>query len=551
MLCILICRVVCLLACASKIYCGRVTPPAARKRNDDGTKTVVHTVTSVLTKQNWPFETTPGAWNASKVEIIKESLFSPDVVIKILESYTELVQSPAIRSNYQLRGIKGTLTSPYRGMASGEFWTHRRWSSTPTNPEWFDGTLAEGLLDALNSTVNHHVPQLLSLDPEWDPRSSENTDDKFGRSNPFPPLQRNAQEAIRLLRAAAVGQSKDLIPTISKMVKMMVYRARTFAENLEEFDRLVFLCYRINGTGSAGDNAAEEISIIISGTGDLLSRVRAQATSQNSRRDDRKQQLEMQDMLVRLYKKNVLSFLLDDDVSTNGTTTRKEIHGAYENLRKGVEITSRDVESVVNGILIGSKDKLTEHLRKQSQENYDGKRWSARKMAKDLDKMTRLRQFASKIVAEATQVTTSIDELLKTRLTEAATLIARSEGLEPQGEGKPPARGTRREVYDPETGERHITQFLYDYQIRAPWRMSGEIRARADELEYVWSTIEWCEDELAYLNLCEAGDSDPEGKRASLTTRFRQHSAPGHEDAPPCDSFGNPLIAQHMCVDKY
>ncbi|KAI1206905.1 uncharacterized protein F4807DRAFT_463304 [Annulohypoxylon truncatum] len=510
----------------------------------------IETITVISTIVKDIQQNDPNFWNASKVHVVKQDLFSPAIVIEILESYTKLLQSPAIRCNYQLRGAKGAshaLSS--RCQTFEDWWARRRWPAVPSDPMWFQGTLAEGLIDTVNSTVHRHVPQMYTMSRHLDVESENEQSNQEQTDFHYTKLRTDAEKAVTALNAAVEGQSKS-IPRIDPMVSTIAARARRFADNLEEFHRIMAYCIKRSGSRNTGDDSGPNVNSkmqtmndIISQMSDSVFRHSNSLASKPTIQDDGS----LDEKISKLYIRYVLDFLEDREVSTDGFIARQGIHDTYEQLRNGLQLT-QGIQDVADRVLASTRKALE---KQQQGETYKWAQISVEEMATNLDRTRLLSGFTQALVTNATELTRDMDMANRRWADEAAALISRAKGLEPQDEGEEPKLGKRVQTINPQTGLPLTTQYLYEYEIRAPWKMAGDIRKAVDQLEYVWSTVVSCEDELAYMDICEATNLDPEKKKQELRRRFRLPSGRGDRDVPSCDSFSNPLLMKRICIDEY
>ncbi|KAI0883137.1 uncharacterized protein GGS22DRAFT_195377 [Annulohypoxylon maeteangense] len=493
-------------------------------------------------------------YDGVKVEIIKKDIFSPSIVVDMLDSFANLVQSPAIRLNHELREAKAESLELVRGQTFGDWWARRRWDSLPSGSEWFDGTLAEGMLFSIEEAVYDYVPQMFALDRHLNLMDAGSLSN---RRQEEVYLKEDAESATNALKAVIRSQGGDLHNGVGRVASMLVARARRFAQNLEEFNEIVAQVVQRSASWSAQGGSLKRESATEKVVNNILSRMGQSvfAPNRNAIRTSPRQRAfaddsELDEKFLRLYTRYVLNFLEDDDENTNGATALQTIKETYGNFRKGLG-ESQKVYRGAKKVMVDTRSMLERKRQHEATDAYKYARYAVDEMEKNLDRILYINGFGQKLVANGTKLTQDMDTFNARRIEEIEAIEARSKGLEPQDDGQPPKRSKQMQARHPITGIPFTTEYFYEYQIRAPWRMVKDIRAAADRLEYVWSTLLWCEDELAYLNICEAVNFEPEERREALGKRFRRPEGPKNEDSPPCDSFSNPYIMKHMCKDDY
>ncbi|XDG01685.1 hypothetical protein ABKA04_001300 [Annulohypoxylon sp. FPYF3050] len=538
-------------------YPYKPTPASSRhvtKPESIETITIISWSTKDITEDDAEY------WGADEILVRPKNIFSPTVVTQLLDSYTDLVQNAAVRSYHQLREAKAAsrhLNSSRE--AFGDWWARRRWEGqVPEDETWFDGTLAEGLAHATSDAVFQDVHQLYEmgrlLDFGEDAMISDQTRNK---------LIQEAYRAINLLNAAANDHNNYVVPQMDAVVSRLVARARRLANNLEQFgsivtDSILSSIYEGPSTNWAPRRqrmpAYKAANMAIQNVRNAVFPHRDQPESKAlpSRQTEKKpadqvpQSLETQ--LINLYVRYVVDFLRDEDDKTNGTMVRNRIHKIYGDFRDGVEKT-RGIFTQTDEMVIRANEELKENHQRPST------KWlveTVQAMATNLNRTNIIHKYSDMLITEADRFHNEFGKINAKRSNELWSVVARARGLEPGIRGREAKMGKRLQTgFNPETNTPIYTQYLYNYRIQAPWKSVEKIREAADRLEYVWSTLAWCEDELEYLNICWDVDTKPMEKREKLSQRFHRPGGRLNEVTPPCDSFANPLVMSHMCIDKY
>ncbi|KAI0849152.1 hypothetical protein F5Y00DRAFT_261968 [Daldinia vernicosa] len=523
---------------------------------------------------------------------VKEEIVSPKTIVEVLDRYMRIVQNPAIRTNYYLRAVKATegnsaLLSPFYSATFGEWWTHRQASAVPEDPVWFDGTLVEGLLEAINITVNYHVPQLLSVRPGW---HYENESEIYQEELPtyfasslFPDdiesyvqdgrwegvrthiaarydtlvyLHRKSKLAGRHLHAAAKGQKLDVLAATGRAVDMLITRARRIASELDELDQIYeSFSKKPESADWLGSSALGSLNPQSSS---FISRVYRKirynifTTNRSKRQDVENYQRALRGNVARTCAEYYVKFLRDENEASNGTMVRRGIHQTYEALRYGTMISREDIESTIDGVLRElkryerfNKNSQKELLQKNSQED------RVQRTIKELGRVTQIRQFAEDMVAAANSLTRDLDHVGGYRRVEAEKAQARS-----QGQGWLNSNGKLldvrlEKVIDEKTGQEITIYYDYEYQIDRPKTMGSVIRSKADELEYIWHSVQYCENDLAYLNICEVTRWNSTQKAQKLEKEFRERANALDRKPPTCDELGNLVYLKSICKEKY
>ncbi|KAI1646791.1 uncharacterized protein F4817DRAFT_365641 [Daldinia loculata] len=522
---------------------------------------------------------------------VKEEIVSPKTIVEVLDRYMHIVQNPAIRTNYYLRAAKATegssaLLSPFYGATFREWWTHRQASAVPEDPVWFDGTVVEGLLEAINITVNYHLPQLLSVRPGWhyenesevyqeelptyfasslfpDDVESYVQDGRWegvrthiaARYNTLVHLHRKSRLAERHLRAAAKGQKLDVLAATGKAVDMVITRARKIASELDELDHIYESFSkrpeRADWLGSAALDSQDPRSS--SSVSRFYRRIRYNVftTNRSKRQDVENYHRALRGNVARACAEYYVKFLRDENEISNGTMVRQGIHQTYEALHYGTTISRKDIELTIDGILRELKryDRLQKNSQKELQNRLQEHR--VQQTIKELSKITQIRQFAEDMVAAANNLTRDLDRVGRYRRVETEKAQARS-----QGQGWLNSNGKLldvrlEKVIDEKTGEEITIYYDYEYQIDRPKTMGSVIRSKADELEYVWHSVQYCENDLAYLNICEVTRLNSTQKAQKLEKEFRERANALDRKPPTCDELGNLVHLRSTCKEKY
>ncbi|KAI1370433.1 hypothetical protein F4677DRAFT_465470 [Hypoxylon crocopeplum] len=410
-------------------------------------------------------------------------------------------------------------------------------------------------------------------------------------------LHRHARLASESLRAAEKAQQLVLNATI-RAVEVAVSRTRKLAKDLEETESVYYKVL---------DELDERLSQeSFDPYGSIWDRILGWSSSRLQRKwrqwfwspkdvaRRRKVYVEEQRKKLASYAFKVVAshysgFLRRGDSS--GSAVRYYIRDAYGNLKRGITITDENIETKVKAVLDAAIDELNrlqdeeEYKQKKEQERgreYENMRpeksdeeekkeekkrqeerererqeWEQENRAQNyhvvevsenLDRMARIRKVAGDLVASGENMASRLEGLVDYRWAEAAAAMARVNGLEPQESGQPVAGKLVVEL--DESGAMHGTQFRYEYWMTAPRAMAAVIRAKADELEFVWQSILSCENDLAYLNICESTKLAPEEKEKLVREEFLRRT--GVEGEPStCDELGNPLHLRDVCKEYY
>ncbi|KAI1455219.1 hypothetical protein F4805DRAFT_459962 [Annulohypoxylon moriforme] len=523
------------------------TADTGRKRITD--TAIVTTVTKTLAYR------VPPRREETIVEVVPQDLFSPTIVIEMLEAYVDLVQNHAIRSNYQLRDAKAASRSIERGDSFGDWWTYREWKTIPKDSKWFDGTLAEGMIRTINSTVDKHVPRMHRLTPHLDLHDSKETD--APEQDIYTPLKEVAKGAVASLNEAIKGQEEDVAPSIDRMIVSIVDRSRRFAYDLEYLHNAINRIIR-ESTAWSVEQGLIKRNTVVEGLLHVASEVNNAVfgsdtgTGPNKRSKPEKKMEDNEEFvesIARVFQIYVLRFLENEDAETNGTTVREIVQSTYDHFRNGLR-GAQEVHRTADKVLGSTRSTLEKGKNKEG-EVHEYAMAAVNEMANNLDRLTLINEFSRRLAANAAKLTSDIDVLNRRKADEVVAINARSQGLEPQDDGSPPKEGKKVRSTDPNTGLPITTQYVYEYEIRAPWQMVNDIRKAADWLQYVWSTVSWCEDELAFLNICEAVELGPAEREEALYKQNRRALKLISGDIPSCEAFENPLFVGAICIDEF
>ncbi|KAI0135834.1 hypothetical protein F4814DRAFT_402652 [Daldinia grandis] len=523
---------------------------------------------------------------------VKEEIVSPTTIIEVLDRYMHIVQNPAIRTNYYLRAAKATegspaLSSPFYGATFREWWTHRRASTVPEDPVWFDGTLVEGLFEAINLTVNYHLPQLLSVRPGWhyenesdvhqeelptyfasslfpDDGESYVQDGRWegvrthvvARYNTLVHLHRKSRLAGRHLRAVSRGQKLDVLAATGKAVDMIIARARKIASELDELDNIYESFSKIPERADWLGSAALDLRDLPSSS--FVSRLYRKTlynvftTNRSKRQDIENYQRALRGNVARACAEYYVKFLRDEDQTSNGTMVRQGIHQTYEALHFGTIISRRDIESTIDGVLREFKryDTWQKNPQKEAFQNTLLEDRVQQTLA-EFGKITQIRQFAEEVVAAANNLTRDLDDVGIYRRVEAEKAQARSQGQSWLNSHGKLLDVRLEKVVDEKTGRETTVYYDYEYRIDRPKSMGLAIRSKADELEYVWRSVEYCENDLAYLNICEVTRLNSTQKAQRLEREFRERANALDRKPPTCDELGNLVHLRSICKETY
>ncbi|KAI1092554.1 hypothetical protein F5B19DRAFT_205602 [Rostrohypoxylon terebratum] len=525
------------------------TPPSRTNTRPESIETITITSWSMkdITKND------PEYWGADEVKFRSRELFSPTRIVDLIDMYTDLVQSTVVRSQRQLLEAKAASRRLNSSAdAYGDWWERRKWNrQVPQGEVWFDGTLAEGLAQAIHDTVHrdiHHLydmGHLLSFDVEA--QISEKTREK---------LVDEGDRAITALNHVASGQSQYLIPRMDALVTKTITGARQLADNLEEFALIVaksiatsvyrgpvveesILRTQPMSTRKAAGQIFRNMRDSVFGT------KRPPVTSKKAEKGDPKEPLEQR--LLKLYASYLTDFLEEDKGNSGGVEVLLGVHYINEYLRRGLE-GSRVIHNQTTEVVARANKELMEIHQPST-------KWlleTVETMITNLNRTALIQGYSEEWLAEAVKFHSDLGKMSNRRLNQLSTVLSRARGLEPGPHGQEPRAGELlRTGYNEETKKPIFTQYLYNYEIKAPWKSVNQLREAANRLEYVWSTLTWCEDELEYLNICWDVKNWSTDKKYKLAKRFRRPGGRYRDDAGACSALANPLIMDHMCIDHY
>ncbi|KAF3056657.1 hypothetical protein GL218_06467 [Daldinia childiae] len=336
---------------------------------------------------------------------------------------------------------------------------------------------------------------------------------------------------------------------------MVITRARKLASELDELDNIYESLSkrpeRADWLGSASLDSRDLQSSNFVSRFYWKIRYNVFTTERSKRQDIENYHRALRGNVARACAEYYVKFLRDENKASNGTMVREGIHQTYEALHYATTTSRQGIESTIDGVLREFKryHRLQNNSQKALQNILQEDR--AQRTLKELGKITQIRQFAEDMVAAANNLTRDLDRVERYRRVEAEKAQARS-----QGQGWLNYKGKlldvrMEKVIDEKTGEETTVYYDYEYQIDRPKTMGSVIRSKADELEYVWHSVQYCENDLAYLNICEVTRLNSTQKALRLRNEFRERDNALGRRPPTCDELGNLVHLRSICKEKY
>ncbi|KAI8959057.1 hypothetical protein F5Y11DRAFT_362165 [Daldinia sp. FL1419] len=516
-------------------------------------------------------------------ERVTEETVSSDLVVGVVNRYKDLLQNPVIRPNYfiaKTKSVKPTsaLRSPFYGATLGELWAHRKASAVPEDPIWFDGTLIEGFLEVSNTTVSYQLPDMLSVRPGWYYENLTRDDADLpvqfaallflttGHNYPreevdgwIPGYINNRRIMVRYLHVKS-AQAADhlrianeaqgpLQQAIESIIDTVVAEGRELASGLDTKDATYEdLIRKPESPDWTGVSNVMEMNPILR----FIYKVRWNIFSDEKRDEEN-----------RDFKDNVritMSKVLVDgfeDFLTSGRTTRNamaaiySIDQTYEALNLAAKTSREEIEPYILEI---SREIKRDYGLRRSKGGWPRNALLEAGMVeldKNANKTSQIRRSMEIVAHSAKNLTQELASIDEYRRAEAEKATSRTKAMlwgKHDGVGQSVMLEKRK---DEITGQEQTVHRVVKFVMARPSTMATRIREAIDGLEYTWREIKFCENDLAYMNICEVTGLNLDRKEELLRNEFQKREGSLGREIPTCDEVGNPIRLRNQCKDNY